>query len=398
MWANADTPETAANAKHHGAKGIGLVRTERMFNASERLPLMRNMILADTPEERKGWADKLMPMQRSDFLEIFRVMDGLPVTIRLLDPPLHEFLPSIEELLNETSRLREFSQIINALEQLPGTVTLLGPDLYQHVPSIEAVTRELSEFKAKGLDQKLLQDKEKVLRRVRVLYEFNPMLGNRGVRCGISFPEIYDMQIQAIFEATALALRDKIDVRPEIMVPNVCTRQELVWVQPRVVKIHHEVEKRYNVKIKYKFGTMVEIVRACVRAGMLAETSEFFSFGTNDLTQGTFSFSREDAENKFLPIYNTVGILKDNPFETLDEMGVGWLMQLAVTEGRKTRPDLKIGICGEHGGQPEAVEFCHRIGLNYVSCSPMRIPVARMAAAHAAIKEKRGQAARSKSL
>ncbi|MGO8666529.1 MAG: pyruvate, phosphate dikinase, partial [Desulfobaccales bacterium] len=398
VWANADTPETAANAKHHGAKGIGLVRTERMFNASERLPLMRNMILADTPEERKGWADKLMPMQRSDFLEIFKVMDGLPVTIRLLDPPLHEFLPSIEELLNETSRLREFSQIINALEQLPGTVTLLGPDLYQHVPSIEAVTRELSEFKAKGLDQKLLQDKEKVLRRVRVLYEFNPMLGNRGVRCGISFPEIYDMQIQAIFEAAALALRDKIDVRPEIMVPNVCTGQELVWVQPRVEMIHHEVEKRYNVKIKYKFGTMVEIVRACVRAGILAEISEFFSFGTNDLTQGTFSFSREDAENKFLPIYNTVGILKDNPFETLDEMGVGWLMQLAVTEGRKTRPDLKIGICGEHGGQPEAVEFCHRIGLNYVSCSPMRIPVARMAAAHAAIKEKRGQAARSKSL
>jgi pyruvate,orthophosphate dikinase len=398
VWANADTPETAASAKHHGAKGIGLVRTERMFNASERLPLMRNMILADTPEERKGWADKLMPMQRSDFLEIFRVMDGLPVTIRLLDPPLHEFLPGIEELLNETSRLREFSQIINALEQLPGIVNLLGPDLYQHVPSVEAVTRELSEFKAKGLDQKLLHDKEKVLRRVRVLYEFNPMLGNRGVRCGISFPEIYDMQIQAIFEATALALRDKIDVRPEIMVPNVCTREELVWVQPRVVKIHHEVEKRYNVKIKYKFGTMVEIVRACVRAGMLAQTSEFFSFGTNDLTQGTFSFSREDAENKFLPIYNTVGILKDNPFETLDEMGVGWLMQLAVTEGRKTRPDLKIGICGEHGGQPEAVEFCHRIGLNYVSCSPMRIPVARMAAAHAAIKDKRGQAARSKSL
>jgi len=398
VWANADTPETAASAKHHGAKGIGLVRTERMFNASERLPLMRNMILADTPEERKGWADKLMPMQRSDFLEIFRVMDGLPVTIRLLDPPLHEFLPGIEELLNETSRLREFSQIINALEQLPGIVNLLGPDLYQHVPSVEAVTRELSEFKAKGLDQKLLHDKEKVLRRVRVLYEFNPMLGNRGVRCGISFPEIYDMQIQAIFEATALALRDKIDVRPEIMVPNVCTREELVWVQPRVVKIHHEVEKRYNVKIKYKFGTMVEIVRACVRAGMLAQTSEFFSFGTNDLTQGTFSFSREDAENKFLPIYNTVGILKDNPFETLDEMGVGWLMQLAVTEGRKTRPDLKIGICGEHGGQPEAVEFCHRIGLNYESCSPMRIPVARMAAAHAAIKDKRGQAARSKSL
>jgi pyruvate,orthophosphate dikinase len=398
VWANADTPEMAIKARQHGAQGIGLCRTERMFNAAERLPLMRNMILADSSEERKSWADKLIPMQRADFLEIFRAMEGLPVVIRLLDPPLHEFLPGIEELLNETSRLREFSQMINALEQLPGTVTLLGPDLYQHVPSIEAVTRELSEFKAKGLDQKILNDKEKVLRRVRVLYEYNPMLGNRGVRCGISFPEIYDMQIQAIFEAAALALRDQVDVRPEIMVPNVCTQQELVWVQPRVEKIHQEVEKRYNIKIKYKFGTMVEIARACVRAGTLAQTAEFFSFGTNDLTQGTFSFSREDAENKFLPIYNTVGILKDNPFEILDEQGVGWLMQVAVSEGRKTRPDLKIGICGEHGGQPQAVEFCHRIGLNYVSCSPMRIPIARMAAAHAVIKEKRGQAARSKSL
>ncbi len=248
------------------------------------------------------------------------------------------------------------------------------------------------------MDQKILNDKEHMLRRVRVLYEYNPMLGNRGVRCGISFPEIYDMQIQAIFEAAALALRDKIDVRPEIMVPNVCTLQELVWVKPRVEKIHLEVEKRYNVKIKYKFGTMVEIARACVRAGQLAKTAEFFSFGTNDLTQGTFSFSREDAENKFLPIYNTVGILRDNPFEILDEQGVGWLMQYAVSEGRKTRPDLKIGICGEHGGQPQAIEFCHRIGLNYVSCSPMRIPIARMAAAHSVIKEKRGQAARSKSL
>ncbi len=231
VWANADTPDMAAKARHHGAKGIGLCRTERMFNEGDRLPQMRNLILADTPEERKKWADKLMPMQRDDFVEIFRAMEGLPVTIRLLDPPLHEFLPSIEELLNETSRLKEFSQIINALEQLPGTVTLIGPDLYQHVPSIEAVTRELSEFKAKGLDQKLLKERERVLRRVRVLQEYNPMLGNRGVRCGISFPEIYDMQIQAIFEAAAIALRDKIDVRPEIMIPNVCTRQELVWVQ-----------------------------------------------------------------------------------------------------------------------------------------------------------------------
>ncbi|MFZ5452080.1 MAG: pyruvate, phosphate dikinase [Thermodesulfobacteriota bacterium] len=398
VWANADTPDMAAKARHHGAKGIGLCRTERMFNEADRLPQMRNLILADSPEERKKWADKLMPMQRQDFVEIFKAMEGLPVTIRLLDPPLHEFLPSIEELLTETSRLKEFAQIINALEQLPGTVTLIGPELYQHVPSIEAVTRELSEFKAKGMDKKLLKERERVLRRVRVLHEYNPMLGNRGVRCGISFPEIYDMQIQAIFEAAAIALRDKVDVRPEIMIPNVCTRQELLWVKPRVEKLHQEVEKRYNVKIKYKFGTMVEIARACVRAGQLAQTAEFFSFGTNDLTQGTFSFSREDAENKFLPIYNTVGILRHNPFEILDELGVGWLMQHAVTEGRKTRPDLKIGICGEHGGQPQAIEFCHKIGLNYVSCSPMRIPIARMAAAHAHIKEKRGEAVRSKAL
>ena len=398
VWANADTPDMAIKAREHGAQGIGLCRTERMFNEAERLPLMRNMILADTPEERKRWADQLTPMQRQDFVEIFRAMDGLPVTIRLLDPPLHEFLPSIEELINEVSRLKEFNQILNALEQLPGTLTILDPELYKYVPSIETVAREFSEFRAKGLDQKLLKQKEKVLRRVRVLTEYNPMLGNRGVRCGISFPEIYDMQIQAIFEAAAIALREKIDARPEIMVPNVCTRQELVWVKPRVEKIHKEVEKRYNVKIKYKFGTMVEIARACVRAARIAEVAEFFSFGTNDLTQGTFSFSREDAENKFLPIYNTEGILRHNPFEILDELGVGWLMQHAVREGRKTRPDLKIGICGEHGGQPQAVEFCHRIGLNYVSCSPMRIPIARMAAAHAMVKERKGQVVRSKSL
>jgi pyruvate,orthophosphate dikinase len=398
VWANADTPEMATKARHHGTKGIGLVRTERMFNESDRLPLMRNLILADSPEERKQWSDKLMPLQRQDFVDIFRVMDGLPVTIRLLDPPLHEFLPSIEELMNEISRLKEFSQVLSALEQLPGTLTIMDPELHKHVPSIETVTREFSEFRAKGLDRKLLQQKEKVLRRVRVLHEINPMLGNRGIRCGISFPEIYDMQIRAIFEAAAIAIRDKIEVRPEIMIPNVCTKQELAWAEPRVKEIHQEVEKRFNVKIKYKYGTMVEIVRACVRAGRLAESAEFFSFGTNDLTQGTFSFSREDAENKFLPIYNTEGILRHNPFEMLDELGMGWLMEHAVTTGRATRPDLKIGICGEHAGQPQAVEFCHRIGLNYVSCSPMRIPVARMAAAHAMIKEKRGETARSKSL
>ncbi|MBM4283844.1 MAG: pyruvate, phosphate dikinase [Deltaproteobacteria bacterium] len=398
VWANADTPDMAQKARQHGAQGIGLCRTERMFNEADRLPLIRNMILADSPEERKHWASKLLPMQRADFVEIFRAMEGLPVTIRLLDPPLHEFLPTIEELISDVNRLREFSQIMYALEQIPGTVAMLDPELYKQLPSIESVTREFSDFRAKGLDQKLLKQKEKVLRRVRVLHEYNPMLGNRGVRCGISFPEIYDMQIQAIFEAAALALREKIDARPEIMIPNVCTVQELVWVKPRVEKIHKEVEKRYNVKINYKFGTMVEIARACVRAARIATEAEFFSFGTNDLTQGTFSFSREDAENKFLPIYNTEGILRHNPFEILDEMGVGWLMKHAVAEGRKVRPDLKIGICGEHGGQPQAIEFCHKIGLNYVSCSPMRIPIARMAAAHANIKDKKGGVAVSKAL
>ncbi len=388
VWANADTPDMAKKAREHGAKGIGLCRTERMFNEADRLPLVRSMILADTPEERKRWCDKLLPMQRQDFYDIFKAMEGLPVTIRLLDPPLHEFLPTIEELLNDINRLKEFSQIITSLEQLPGTAMMIDPELYKLMPSIETMTREFSEYKSKKLDQKLLKQKEDILRRVRVLTEVNPMLGNRGVRCGISFPEIYDMQLQAIFEATALALRDKIDARPEIMIPQVCTSVELEWVKKRAEKIHAEVEKRYNVKIPYKYGTMMEVVRACLRASRIAEIAEFFSFGTNDLSQATFSFSREDAENKFLPIYNTLGILRDNPFEILDVHGVGRLMELAVKEGRQSRPNLKIGICGEHGGQPQAIEFCHQIGLNYVSCSPMRIPIARMAAAHAVIKEK----------
>jgi pyruvate, orthophosphate dikinase len=388
VWANADTPDMAAKAREHGAKGIGLCRTERMFNEADRLPLVRSMILADTPEERKRWCDKLLPLQRQDFYDIFKAMEGLPVTIRLLDPPLHEFLPTIEELLNDISRLKEFSQVMYSLEQLPGTAMMIDPELYKLMPSIETMTREFSEYKTKKLDQKLLRQKEEVLRRVRVLTEVNPMLGNRGIRCGISFPEIYDMQLQAIFEATALALRDKIDARAEIMIPQVCTGKELEWVKERAVNLHAEVEKRYNVKIPYKFGTMMEVVRACLRAGRIAEIAEFFSFGTNDLSQATFSFSREDAENKFLPIYNTEGILRDNPFEILDVMGVGRLMELAVKEGRQTRPNLKVGICGEHGGQPQAIEFCHQVGLNYVSCSPMRIPIARMAAAHAVIKEK----------
>jgi pyruvate,orthophosphate dikinase len=388
VWANADTPKGAVLARRFGARGIGLCRTERMFNEPERLPLVRQMILADNAEERKRYIDQLLPLQRGDFLEIFRVMEGLPVTIRLLDPPLHEFLPSAEELTNEVMRLREFNDIMRSLEQVPETLKMLSSELPKYLPSIEAVTREFRDYQGRGLDQRLLEEKEDTLRKVRLLAEINPMLGHRGVRLGISHPEIYEMQLQAIFEAAATALREGVKVDPEIMVPQVCTLQELLWVHRRAVKIHADVEKKYNVKIKYKFGTMIEVVRACMRAGKLAEVAEFFSFGTNDLTQAVFSFSREDAENKFLPLYTENQILRDNPFEILDVKGVARLMQIAVEWGRKTRPDLKIGICGEHGGHPQGVEVCHHVGLDYVSCSPMRIPIARLAAAHAKIKEK----------
>ncbi len=226
------------------------------------------------------------------------------------------------------------------------------------------------------------------MRKVKEMMEVNPMLGHRGVRLGITYPEIYQMQIQAILEAAAELIKEGVNVQPEIMVPQVCTAQELKWVHNLVKKIQKEVQKKYKIPIPFKFGTMIEVVRACMRAGRLAEVTDFFSFGTNDLTQGTFSFSREDAENKFLPLYNERKILQDNPFEVLDVKGVGRLMMIAVEWGRKTKPDLKIGICGEHGGHPESVEFCHDVGLSYVSCSVPRLPIARLAAAHAKLKEK----------
>ncbi|MFP3867073.1 MAG: pyruvate, phosphate dikinase [Desulfobacteraceae bacterium] len=386
VWANADTPEGAGLARKYGAKGIGLCRTERMFNDPERLPVVRELILADTPEARKMAIDRLMPMQRSDFLEIFRSMSGFPVTIRLLDPPLHEFLPTAEDLQSEISNLKEFNQIMRSLEQLPETLMVLDPELRKYIPGIEAVSREFSDYKLRGLDEKLLKQKETTLRKVRALAEVNPMLGHRGVRVAISYPEIYEMQIRATFEAAAQGLREGLDVKPEIMVPQVCTLQELLWVHRRVVDIHEQIEKRYNVKINYKFGTMIEVVRACMRAGKLAEVAEFFSFGTNDLTQATFSFSREDAENKFLPLYTEHQILQDNPFEILDIKGVGRLMQVAIEWGRRTRPDLKVGICGEHGGEPRSIAMCRELGLNYVSCSPLRVPVARLASAHAKLE------------
>jgi pyruvate,orthophosphate dikinase len=243
-------------------------------------------------------------------------------------------------------------------------------------------------MKLSGKSQKIIREKERLLGRVKVLKEVNPMLGHRGVRVALTYPEIYEMQIRAIYEACADLIKQGVKISPEIMVPQVCTAEELKFVHDIVNKVSNEIEKKRKVKVKIKFGTMVEVVRACMRAGKLAEYAEFFSFGTNDLTQATFSFSREDAEAKFLPLYNEKVILRDNPFEILDQKGVGRLMMITVKWGKKTRPDLKIGICGEHGGEPSAVEFCHNIGLTYVSCSPYRVPIAKLAAAQAVIKGK----------
>ncbi|UCG14020.1 MAG: pyruvate, phosphate dikinase [Deltaproteobacteria bacterium] len=391
VWANADTPETVLKARQFGAEGVGLCRTERMFNDQDRIPLFQEMILADNHKERQEAIDRLVPMQKEDFKEIFKVMRGLPVIIRLLDPPLHEFLPTVEELMVDIKRLREFSMFMSSIQELPETMKMLDPRLLEYVPAMDTVIQDLAQIRRQGLDENLLERKEETLRKVRSLTEVNPMLGHRGVRLGISNPEIYDMQIQAILEAAAECMTEGADVEPEIMVPQVCTAQELRWVHERVVKIHKDVEKRYKTKVKYKFGTMIEVVRACMRAGRLAEVAEFFSFGTNDLSQGTFSFSREDAENKFLPLYNEHQILEDNPFEILDVKGVGRLIDTTIEWARKTRPKIEIGICGEHGGDPRSIEFCHQVGMTYVSCSPLRVPVARLAAAHARLKEMAGE-------
>jgi pyruvate,orthophosphate dikinase len=386
--ANADTPEAVSKARKYGAKGIGLCRTERMFNQPERLPIVREMILAETHEERGKSLARLLPFQTEDFKEIFRIMDGLPVTVRLLDPPIHEFLPAEDELVNEINHLRELKETVELMANLPETLRLLDPELHnKYSTNLETITQGLEELKNKHLAESLLVAKETVLQKVKALAETNPMLGHRGVRLGITYPEIYAMQIRAILEAAAECLKEGIDVLPEIMVPQVCTLQELIFVHNHVTDIHGDVEKKFGIKVPFKFGTMVEVVRACMRAGRLAELAEFMSFGTNDLTQATFSFSREDAENKFLPLYNERGILQHNPFEILDIKGVGRLMMITVEWARKTRPDIKVGICGEHGGDPDAIRFCHHIRLSYVSCSPPRVPIARLAAAHAKLKE-----------
>jgi pyruvate,orthophosphate dikinase len=315
-------------------------------------------------------------------------MKGLPVTIRLLDPPMHEFLPTAAQLELEIAHLHHLRDTIKGLEELPDTLKLLNPRLYQqYADGLTKLMGGLHTFKETHLEEDAISKKEAILKKVRALAEINPMLGHRGVRLGISYPEIYSMQIQAILEAAALCAREGIEIYPEIMVPQVATVEELMRIHSMVKRIHKVVELTHGISVKFKFGSMLEVVRGCLRAGRMAQDAEFFSFGTNDLTQATFSFSREDAENKFLPAYLETGILQDNPFEVLDIKGVGQLMKMAVESGRQTRPDLKVGICGEHGGDPASIHFCHRIAINYVSCSGPRVPIARLAAAQAKLLE-----------
>jgi pyruvate,orthophosphate dikinase len=344
--ANADIPRDAKQARAFGAEGIGLCRTEHMFFAEDRIPHMRAMIMARTEEERRAELAKLLPMQRSDFEGIFRVMDGLPVTIRLLDPPLHEFLPKREELMVEIARL------------------------------------ELTDPKSPRLQQA-----REILRRVEELHEFNPMLGLRGCRLGITYPEISEMQARAIFEAAVNVAREGIKVVPEVMIPLIVTVKEMDNQGAIVREIAEKVFAEKKSRVEYLVGTMIELPRACIVADEIAVDAEFFSFGTNDLTQTNYGFSRDDI-GTFLPAYIERGILKSDPFATIDQKGVGYLMELGVERGRKTRPDIKLGICGEHGGDPASVQYCHRIGLTYVSCSPFRVLTARLAAAQAAASEK----------
>ncbi len=376
VHANADTPEGARLAASYGAVGIGLCRTERMFNATDRLPLVIDMIIADSIEARELALSKLFPIQRDDFLELFQAMSPHPVTVRLLDPPMHEFLPDEHQLEEEIQALKEYEIVIKGQK-----VTLETMGHHESLPS------PFAELNDEVINEAIAK-KQLMLKKVRELYEVNPMLGHRGVRLGMSYPEIYRTQIRSILEAAALCMQQRIPVQPEIMIPQVITSQELKKVKEIVDQVRKEVENQYRTELNFKFGSMIETVRACTRAADLAKYCEFFSFGTNDLTQATFSFSREDAENKFLPLYNEIGLLQDNPFEVLDVKGVGQLMKMTTELAHSTRPEIRIGICGEQGGHPESIRFCHHIKLNYVSCSAPRIPVARLAAAHAKLLEK----------
>ena len=341
---NADTPEDAAKSREFGAEGIGLCRTEHMFMAPDRLPVVQEMILARNEAERRTALAKLLPMQREDFRGIFRAMAGLPVTIRLLDPPLHEFLPNQHELIAEVAVLR-----------------------------------------VQGDDPERLATREKLLREVERLAEANPMMGLRGCRLGLTYPEIYEMQVRAIFEAACDLQAEGLTVVPEVMIPLVGHVNELARVRAQLEQVVKAVLAERGVAVDYRFGTMIELPRAAVTADQIAREAEFFSFGTNDLTQMTFGYSRDDAEGKFLTRYTDLKILPSNPFEVLDRDGVGALMRIAVEKGRATKPGLKLGVCGEHGGEPSSIAFCHELGLDYVSCSPFRVPIARLAAAQAAL-------------
>jgi len=352
VWANADYPQDARRARQYGARGIGLCRTEHMFFEQERLPIVQRMILADSSEARTEALDELLPYQRADFEGLFEAMDGLPVIVRLIDPPLHEFLPGLEELIEEVATK-----------------------------------------KATG-DTDGLEARQQLLESVRDLHESNPMMGLRGVRLSILMPEIVEMQVRAIFEAAANKVAEGIEAKPEVMIPLTGHVNELKAIQPRLVEIAREAMEAKDVSFPYKFGTMIEIPRAALTAPEIAGVAEFFSYGTNDLTQMTFGYSRDDAERNFLIEYVEPkfmidgvkqGILPNNPFQTIDPEGVGRLMEIGTREGRSARPDLEVGICGEHGGDPASIQLCHRIGLNYVSCSPFRVPIARLSAAHAAL-------------
>ena len=343
--ANADTPEGAKLAREFGGQGIGLCRTERMFNGSDRINLFVEMIMAENIEERSKILKKLGELQKSDFIEILQAMEGYEVTIRLLDPPLHEFLPNPEEL----------SEKIRKLES----------------------RNETSEANAA----------KTILKRARDLAEINPMMGHRGVRVGITYPEIYEMQIRAVFEALVELTKKKVKAHPQIMIPQISSVAELNHVKRIYDSVKKEIETTHKMKLKINFGTMIEVVRAALTANELADTAEFFSFGTNDLTQGTFSFSREDVEGKFLPEYMEKELLERNPFQSIDVNGVGSLIKIGIDAGRRVRQGMEIGICGEHGGDPSSIKFCHDAGLSYVSASPHRIPIAIVAAAQAAIEQ-----------
>jgi pyruvate,orthophosphate dikinase len=347
VMANADTPTEALNARNFGAVGIGLTRTEHMFMDPARIPIVQEMILAQTLEEREVSLAKLLPMQEEDFYGILKAMQGLPVTIRLLDPPLHEFLPHSEELIVEITKLK---------------ITQADPEA--------------------------LREKENLLRKVRGLSELNPMLGHRGCRLGVSYPEITIMQARAIFQASARLVKEGYDIHPEVMIPLIFGVEEFLMMRKLVDDTANEVMREQNVTLHYQVGTMIEVPRAALVADEIGKVADFFSFGTNDLTQMTMGLSRDDAQGTFIPTYLEKKVIKSDPFVVLDRAGVGKLVDMAVKLGRSTNPSLGLGICGEHGGEPNSVEFCHIVGLDYVSCSPFRVPIARLAAAQAAISNK----------